>query len=122
MLEGSVEEAGGGIGSGILSLFMGALATVIFNSFVQGQDFFVVLLVLVGFGGCVIYGEVVVAMPNGVAFGTGMLMTAFASLNGWPIGLGMAATIVSLVKYGVTKPDGVEGAAEEIQQSIDDFT
>lgn len=45
-LESSEEEAEGGIGSGVLSLFVGLLVPVLFNSLVQGQDVVVFLLAL----------------------------------------------------------------------------
>lgn len=108
MAEDSVPETGGGIGAGVLSLFLGFPVAVLFNTFVQGQDLVVLLLVLVGFGGCIVYGEANVAMPSGVAFGIGLLMTGFVALNLWPIVLGMLATVISLAKYALAKPDVVE--------------
>jgi hypothetical protein len=104
MTKNPVPETGDGIGAGVLSLFLGFPVAALFNTFVQGQDLIVLLLVLVGFGGCIVYGEVNVAMPNGLAFGIGLLMTGFVALNIWPIGLGMLAASISLVKYAFAKP------------------
>ena len=81
MAEGPLPEAEGEIGAGVLSLFLGFPVALLFNTFIQGQDLVVVLLTLVGFGGCIVYGEVNVAMPSGVAFGIGLLMTGFVFLN-----------------------------------------
>ena len=97
-------ETGAEIGAGVLSLLLGFPAAVLFNAFVRGQDLVVFLLVLVGFGGCIVYSEVNVAMPNGLAFGVGLLMTGFVALNVWPVSLGMLAASISLVKYALTKP------------------
>ena len=66
MAENSVPETGDGVGTGVLSLFLGFPVAALFNTFVQGQNLVVLLLVLVGFGGCMVYGEVNVAMPNGL--------------------------------------------------------
>jgi len=115
MSEDVVRGAGDDIGTGVLSLFMGLPVALLFNSFVQGQDFVVFLLVLVAFGGCILYGEINVAMPNGVAFGIGLLLTAFLSQSGWPIGLGIVAVVISLAKYALAKPDEMEAEAEDIQ-------
>ena len=95
-----------------MSLFLGFPAAVLFNTFVQGQDLVVLLLVLVGFGGCIVYGEVNVTMPNGLAFGIGLLMTGFVAFNVWPIGLGMLAASISLVRYAFARPVAPE--AEEV--------
>ena len=111
MGEDSVPEAGGGIGAGVLSLFLGFPVAVLFNAFVQGQDLVVLLLALVGFGGCIVYGEISVAMPSGVAFGIGLLMTGFVAMNVWPIGLGLLAVVIGLARYAVAKPGPAE--AEE---------
>ena len=104
MVENPASETGGGFGAGVLSLFLGFPVAALFNTFVQGQDLIVLLLVLVGFGGCIVYGEINVAMPNGLAFGVGLLMTGFVALNVWPISLGMLAASISLVKYALAKP------------------
>jgi len=105
MVEDSVPVAGDGIGAGVLSLLIGYPVAALFNTFVQGQDLVVLVLVLVGFGGCIVYGEVNVAMPNGVAFGVGLLMTGFVALSGWLVCLGMLAAAVSLAKYALAKPE-----------------
>jgi hypothetical protein len=112
MGESSVRDAEGGIGTGVLSLFVGLPAALLFNSFVQGQDTAVFLLVLVGFGGCILYGEIIVAMPNGVAFGTGLVLAGFLSQSGWAVGLGVAAAAVSLARYALAKPDAGEFDAD----------
>jgi len=117
MSEDVVRGAGDDIGAGVLSLFMGLPVALLFNSFVQGQDFVILLLVLVGFGGCILYGEIYVAMPNGVAFGTGLLLTAFLSNSGWPIGLGIVAVVVSLAKYALAKPDEMEAEGDGTQDA-----
>ena len=75
MPEGSVPEAESGAGAGVLSLFLGFPVAALFNTFVRVQNLVVLLLTLVGFGGCIAYGEVLVAMPSGVVFGMGVLMT-----------------------------------------------
>jgi len=106
--EDSVPAAGDGMGAGVLSLLLGYPVAALFNTFVQDQDLVVLLLVLVGFGGCIVYGEVNVAMPNGVAFGVGLLMTGFVALNGWLVCLGMLAGAVSLAKYALAKPEMCE--------------
>ena len=111
MAEGAMPETGAEIGAGVLSLLLGFPAAVLFNAFVQGQDLVVFLLVLVGFGGCIVYSEVNVAMPSGLAFGVGLLMTGFVALNVWPISLGMLAASISLVKYALAKP-GVSESEE----------
>jgi len=105
MAEDSVPETGGEIGAGVLSLLLGFPVAALFNTFVQGQDLIVLLLVLVGFGGCIAYSEVNVAMPNGLAFSVGLLMTGFVALNVWPISLGTLAASISLVKYALAKPE-----------------
>jgi len=101
-----------GIVAGVVFLFLGFPVAVLFNSFVQGQDPIVLLLVLVAFGACVGYGEANMTMPSGVAFGIGLLMTGFAALSVWPIGLGTMAVVISLVKYALAPPDEIE--AEDV--------
>jgi hypothetical protein len=113
MSENPLPETGDGVGAGVLSLFLGFPVAALFNTFVQGQDLIVLLLVLIGFGGCIVYGEVNVAMPNGLAFGIGLLMTGFVALNVWPIGLGILAASISLVKYAFAKPGVSEEPEEE---------
>jgi len=104
MAEDSVPETGAEIGAGVLSLLLGFPVAALFNTFVQGQDLIVLLFVLIGFGGCIVYSEVNVAMPSGLAFGVGLLMTGFAALNVWSISLGMLGASVSLVKYALARP------------------
>ena len=94
-----------------MSLLLGFPVAALLNTFVQGQDLIVLLLVLIGFGGCIVYSEVNVAMPNGLAFSVGLLMTGFIALNVWPISLGMLAASISLVKYALAKP-GVSESEE----------
>jgi hypothetical protein len=118
MAENSMPETANGIGSGVLSLFLGFPVAALFNTFVQGQDPIVFLLTLVGFGGCIAYGEVKVAMPNGVAFGIGLLMTGFVALEVWPIGLGILAAGISLVKYAL-RPDLSEPEEDSLSPSGD---
>jgi len=119
MAESPVPETGDGIGAGVLSLFLGFPVAMLFNAFVQGQDLVVLLFALVGFGGCIIYGEVSVAMSNGVAFGIGLLMTGFVGLNVWPIGLGMLAAGISLLRYALAKPDASETEEGSAMPSYD---
>jgi len=112
MVENPIPETGGGIGAGVLSLFLGFPVAALFNTFVQGQDLIVLLLVLVGFGGCIVYAEANVTMPSGFAFGVGLLMTGFVALSVWPVSLGILAASISLVKYalakpGVSEPEGI---------------
>jgi len=99
---------GEGIIAGVALLFFGFPVAVLFNSFVRGQDPIVLLLVLVVFGVCIAYGEVNMTLPSGIAFGVGLLMTGFLALSVWPIGLGMMAAAVGLVKYALAQPDVVE--------------
>jgi membrane-associated phospholipid phosphatase len=120
MSENSVPRVGDGIGTGVLSLFVGLPVALLFNAFVQGQDAVVLLLALVGFGGCVLYGEVNVSMPNGVAFGIGMLLTALMSQDGWPIGLGIIAVVVSLARYAFTTPEEIELETEDLRDPVED--
>jgi len=54
MVENPASETGGGFGAGVLSLFLSFPVAVLFNTFVQSQDLIVLLLVLVGFGGCIV--------------------------------------------------------------------
>ena len=122
MSEDAIGGKGEDVGTGVLSLFVGLPVALLFNSLVQGQDLVVFLLVLVGFGGCILYGEINVAMPNGVAFGTGLLVTAFLSQNGWPIVLGVAAVVVSLAKYALAEPDETEIEAGDAQDDVPSST
>jgi len=39
-----------------------------------------------------------------LAFGVGLLMTGFVALSVWPIGLGVLAASISLVRYAIAKP------------------
>ncbi len=102
------EDAGGGIGSGLLSLFVGLLVPILFNSLVQGQDVIVFIIGLVAVAGAVLYGEAFLAMPTGVALGVGILVTSFASLSWWLVGLGVVAAAFNLARDAYADSDLLE--------------
>lgn len=101
------EDVGDGTGGAVLSLVFGLLVQLFFNALTQAQDLGVVFIVLVGFGACVLFGEVRFAVPSGVAFGFGMMLTSFVAQDWWLIGLAVAAVMTNLAKHALSDFDVV---------------
>jgi hypothetical protein len=109
------EDFGDGTSAGVLSLIFGLLVPVLFNALTQGQNTGAFLLVLAGFAACILYGEVNLALPSGVAFGIGMLPTSFMAQDWWLVGLGVAAAATNLAKYALFDSDDI--GLEELESS-----
>jgi len=88
-------------------LVIGLLVQVFFNAMTQGQDAGVFLTVLVGFTACILYGEVNLYFPTGLAFGIGMLPTSFLAQDWWLVGLGVAAATTNLAKYALADSNDI---------------
>ncbi len=83
----------------MLSLVIGILVHFFFNSLAQGQDAVIFLAVLAVFAACIAYGEAYLSLPNGLAFGFGMMLASFAAQN-LPLGvLAFFAMVVNLALY-----------------------
>jgi hypothetical protein len=117
-LEGGISDWAE-IGAALLSLFFGLLVPAIFNSFTQTQALSVYLVAFGVFAACILYGELAVSIPSGVAFGLGMLSTSFAGQNWWLLALAICAVTINLVKNGLWQPgtNGLEHAG--LESSID---
>jgi len=110
------EDFGDGTGAAVSLLIIGLLVPVFFNALTQGQDADVFLLVLAGFAVCILYGEINLTLPSGVAFGIGMLPTSFAAQDWWLVGLGVAAVTINLAKYAFSDSDAI--VLEDLESSI----
>ncbi len=70
-----------------------------FNGLAQGQDSVIFLVVLAMFAACIAYGEAHLSLPNGLAFGFGMMLASFAAQN-LPLGvLAFFAMVANLAFY-----------------------
>jgi len=78
---------------------LGLLAPAIFTALTWEHDVVFYLLVLAGFGACVVYAEALLSLAGGVAFGFGMLLTSFFTPNPWLMGLAGVGVAVSLANY-----------------------
>ncbi len=99
MSEEDEEQAEGGLGSALLSFFIGLLVPLVFNSVVRGQGVVVFLIVFVALGGALLYGESMLGMTSGVSLGVGVVLAASAAMSWWLAGLGTAAAALALAKY-----------------------
>jgi hypothetical protein len=110
MLGDADEDFGDGTGSAVLSLVFGLLVQLFFNALTQAQDAGVFLVVLAGFSACILFGAIRLAVPSGVAFGFGMMLTSFVAQDWWLVGLAVAAVMTNLTKHALSDPDviGIE--------------
>jgi hypothetical protein len=91
-----------------LSFFFGLLVPPLFNAFTQTQELSIYIVALGVFTACILYGELGVSLPSGIAFGLGMLSTSFAGQNWWLLALAIFSVTVNLVNNGLWQP-GTEG-------------
>ncbi len=87
------------MGGSLLSLVVGVLVPFFFDGLAQGQDAVIFLIVLAMFAACIAYGEAYLSLPNGLAFGFGMMLASFAAQN-LPLGvLAFFAMVANLASY-----------------------
>jgi len=89
------------VSAALLSLFFGLLVPPLFNAFTQTQELSVYLVAFGVFAACILYGELGVSLPSGIAFGLGMLSTSFVGQNWWLLALAISAVTVNLVNNGL---------------------
>lgn len=97
MSEESEEDEGAGIVT-LAYFFTGLSVPVFFRAMAGDAEIGSFIIVFGVLAACVLYGELSVSLSSGLAFGLGMLLMAFAALNGWLVGLGIAAAAVNLAK------------------------
>ena len=78
--------------------FVGLLVPVFFRAIAGHGEIMSFMIVFGVLAACVLYGELSFSLSSGLAFGLGMLLMAFVALNGWLVGLGIAAVAVNLAK------------------------
>jgi membrane protein implicated in regulation of membrane protease activity len=99
-----------------LSFVAGVLLPFIFNALTQQQGVVLLVVVLAIFAACILYGEVYLSLPSGVAFGFGMLLTSFAAQNLWLAALATAAVTINLVRH--SREDSSNNGVESEESSL----
>jgi hypothetical protein len=106
MSEEADESQGIEIVAGTYLLF-GLIVPPFFNTLTQAQEISIFLVVFSAFAACILYGELALSLPSGVAFGFGMILTSYAAQNWWLIGLAISAVATNLAKNW-REPNAIE--------------
>lgn len=105
MAEGPEAPEGSGLAGKLLSLVFGLLAPVLFFPFAYGGGPLLWLAAFVALGFMVGYAMLAVSLPEGMIFGSAMMVMSFVALDVWLGILAFGAMLVSLVRYGLSDED-----------------
>jgi ribose/xylose/arabinose/galactoside ABC-type transport system permease subunit len=94
--------------AGILSLFFGLIAPLLFNALTWSQQISFCFIIFCFFAACILYGELGLSVASGVAFGFGMLLTSFAAQNWSLIGLAISGVAINLAKNWQSESSAIE--------------